>query len=89
MDGTQGKLDVRAEMAEPTAVNTKRKVEMNSARYERSDGGEKQCFKWTRRLFDAMAQLLRCFKCMLRARTFRTVCDPEFYSEAAREWARP
>jgi hypothetical protein len=59
MDGTQGKLDVRAEMAEPTAVNTKRKVEMNSARYERSDGGEKQCFKWTRRLFDAMAQLLR------------------------------
>jgi hypothetical protein len=54
-------------MAEPAAVKTKRKVEMNSARYERSDGAEKQCFKWTRRLFDvddAMAQLSSQFQCM-------------------------
>jgi hypothetical protein len=68
MQGGWGKLDVRAEMAEPTAVKTKRKVEMNSARYERSDGAEKQFFKWTRRLlFDAMAQLL------LRSSLFQSV----------------
>jgi hypothetical protein len=39
------KPDLRAEMEEPTAVKTKRKVERNSAKYDRSDGAEKQCFK--------------------------------------------
>lgn len=36
--------DLRAEMVEPTAMNTKRKVEKNSAKYARSAGGEKQRF---------------------------------------------
>jgi hypothetical protein len=31
-------------MVEPTAMNTKRKVEKNSAKYARSAGGEKQRF---------------------------------------------
>jgi hypothetical protein len=35
-------LDGLAETAEPTVANTKRKVEMNSARYDRSAGAEKE-----------------------------------------------
>jgi len=32
---------VRAEMSEPTAMNTLMKEAINSAKYERKDGGEK------------------------------------------------
>jgi hypothetical protein len=60
-------------------------VEMNSARYERSVGAEKQCFEWTRRLFDAMAQLLRCFSvCCARTNSaphMATESVPVFYSD--------
>ena len=44
---------VRAEMSEPTAMNTLMKEAINSAKYERKDGGEKHRRKWTtRRLLD-------------------------------------
>jgi hypothetical protein len=47
-------------MAEPTAVKTKRKVEMNSAQYARSDAGETLRLRWATRLLeeDAMAEKL-------------------------------
>jgi len=63
-------VHVRAEMAEPTAVKTKRKVEMNSAQYERRDAAETLRLRWATRLVeddDAMAEKLSCLHELLRS----------------------